>query len=276
MAQRFACSKSPTKKASPASCRAITAMLWNCKSAHMVCVISRTTLWNGKLLISNSVPDWYFLISLRAFSPLIFFTSCSSFHSLLLSVLFLPSLLLFSSFFSIFFPIFSLTALAHLAFYFLIFSLAALIRVIFVLQAISTNKNRFYMLHFTTYIPTLQLVIINKFIKVEQKWNIEINTCTKIKQTEQFMENTYCWTRCLFISWGIVSCNLSHVTFPMESFPFPFPLTPKNLIPLGVFSYSLSFMDSFCLSLSIILSFLFLLDCCRINNQMLQPSMHDL
>ena len=60
----------PTKKVSPASCRAIIAVDCRQRSAFNPCTISFTTHWNGSLLISNSVPLWYFFISLRALNPL--------------------------------------------------------------------------------------------------------------------------------------------------------------------------------------------------------------
>ena len=56
----------------------------------------------------------------------------------------------------------SLTLLALAPF---IYSLSALVNMIFVLHAISTNKKRLYLLYCTTYIPTLTLAVINKFIK---------------------------------------------------------------------------------------------------------------
>ena len=66
---KFDCSKSPTRKASPASCKAIIGILWNCKSTLIPCEISLTALWNGNFLIKVLVLDWYFLISLRASTP---------------------------------------------------------------------------------------------------------------------------------------------------------------------------------------------------------------
>ena len=57
------------------------------------------------------------------------------------------------------------TSPALLALTIFIFSLSAVVNVTFVLSAISTNKNRFYLLYFTTYIPTLILTVSNKFIK---------------------------------------------------------------------------------------------------------------
>ena len=38
---------------------------------HSDCAISLTTLWNGNLLISISALDWYFMISFKAFNPLL-------------------------------------------------------------------------------------------------------------------------------------------------------------------------------------------------------------
>merc|ERR1719397_2169203 len=69
MAQRLVSSNRPTRYASLASCRAITAELWNLRSVLKSWAISRTRRWKGSLRISNSVDFWYLLISLRATVP---------------------------------------------------------------------------------------------------------------------------------------------------------------------------------------------------------------
>ena len=71
---RFTCSSKLTKKASPASCKALTAMLWNLKSGLISCIISFTNLWNGNLLTNYSVLVWYFFISFKALIPLFIFS----------------------------------------------------------------------------------------------------------------------------------------------------------------------------------------------------------
>ena len=161
MAQWLACSKSPIRNASPASCSAIIAVLWKHKSACIDCAISWTTCWNGSLLINISVLDWYFLISLSAFIPL---------HTFYLSAfpLLLPAS--FSTISPLFFfsTIFSFISFALWALALFIFSLAALVNV-FVFHAISNNKTNARMLHFTTYIPMLRLISINWWKKVEPR-----------------------------------------------------------------------------------------------------------
>ena len=98
-----------------------------------------------------------FLNFLEGFNPfIIFFTTPSSFCSFLSTPFPQPSL----SFLSLSLTSLSLLALAHF-----IFSLCAHVNMVFVLHTISTNKNRFYLLYFTTYIPMLILAVINKFIK---------------------------------------------------------------------------------------------------------------
>ena len=69
IAQRLVSSKRPTRYASEASCRAITAEDWNLKSVLKSWAISRTSLWKGNLRIRSSVDFWYRLISLRATVP---------------------------------------------------------------------------------------------------------------------------------------------------------------------------------------------------------------
>ena len=100
---RFDCSRRPTKKVSPTSCKAIIAVDCRQRSALNPCTISFTTLWNGSLLISNSVPLWYFFIFLKALNPL--FTLFAS-----------PSICLSAPSFSSFFPFFLIALLP--SFYF--------------------------------------------------------------------------------------------------------------------------------------------------------------
>merc|ERR1719454_667290 len=69
MAQRLVSSKRPTRYASLASWRAITAELWNLRSVLKSWAISRTRRWNGNLRMSSSVDFWYLLISRRATVP---------------------------------------------------------------------------------------------------------------------------------------------------------------------------------------------------------------
>ena len=72
MAQMFACSRSPTRNASPASCNASTAELFNFSPSLCFCTISLTSLWKGTLWMRRSAPFWYFWISFRACIPCIF------------------------------------------------------------------------------------------------------------------------------------------------------------------------------------------------------------
>merc|ERR1711955_133620 len=69
MAQRLVSSRSPTRYASLASWRAITAELWNRRSVLKSCAISRTKRWKGSLRSSNSVDFWYLRISRNATVP---------------------------------------------------------------------------------------------------------------------------------------------------------------------------------------------------------------
>merc|ERR1712178_171393 len=69
MAHRFVSSNNPTRDASLASCRAITAELWNLRSVLKSWAISLTRRWNGSLRMSSSVDFWYLLISRRATVP---------------------------------------------------------------------------------------------------------------------------------------------------------------------------------------------------------------
>merc|ERR1711905_30906 len=69
MAQRLVSSKRPTRYASLASCRAITAELWNLRSVLKSWAISLTRRWKGSLRMRSSVDFWYLLISRRATVP---------------------------------------------------------------------------------------------------------------------------------------------------------------------------------------------------------------
>ena len=96
MAQMFAYSRSPTKNASPASCKASTAELCNFNPSLHFCMISLTSLWKVTLLMRRSAPFWYFWISIRACMPHCIFLCSSTFSSLMifncLSFLFLSVL----------------------------------------------------------------------------------------------------------------------------------------------------------------------------------------
>ena len=81
IAQMFACSRSPNKNASPASCKASTAELCSFNPSLHFCTISLASLWKGTLLIRRSVPFWYFWISFRACIPHCIFLSFSTFSS---------------------------------------------------------------------------------------------------------------------------------------------------------------------------------------------------
>ena len=107
IAHKFTRSRRSTRKASPASCSARTAALWNLNPSLICCVISLTNRWNGSLLISRSGPFQYFCISLRACIPhctflfLSFLSSlttyiCFSFWPLILRALFLFTSLVLS------------------------------------------------------------------------------------------------------------------------------------------------------------------------------------
>ena len=69
IAHRLVSSKSPTRYASLASWRAITAELWNRRSVLKSWAISLTRRWNGSFLMRSSVLFWYLLISRRATVP---------------------------------------------------------------------------------------------------------------------------------------------------------------------------------------------------------------
>merc|ERR1719192_2281296 len=69
MAQRLVSSKSPTREASLASCRAPMAADWNLRSVLKSWAISLTRRWKGSLRMSSSVDFWYLLISRRATVP---------------------------------------------------------------------------------------------------------------------------------------------------------------------------------------------------------------
>ena len=82
MAQIFACSRGPTKNASPASCSASTTELCNFSPSLHFCTISLTSLWNGTLQMSKCAPFWYFCVSFRACIPHWIFLCFSTFSSL--------------------------------------------------------------------------------------------------------------------------------------------------------------------------------------------------
>ena len=84
MVHIFACSNSPTRKASPDSCSAKIAILCNLSPSLLFCTISLTSLWKGSLQICKSAPFWYFWISLRACIPLCIFLCFSIFSSLII------------------------------------------------------------------------------------------------------------------------------------------------------------------------------------------------
>merc|ERR1712224_276726 len=69
MAQRLVSSKSPTREASEASWRAITAEDWKRRSVLKSWAISLTRRWKGSLRMRSSVDFWYLRISLRATVP---------------------------------------------------------------------------------------------------------------------------------------------------------------------------------------------------------------
>ena len=97
MAHRFICSRSPTRNASPASCKANTAKLCNFNPSLLFCTISLTSLWKGTFLIRRSAPFWYFWISFRACIPLCIFLCFSNFSSLIVfNCLFFLSLIHFA------------------------------------------------------------------------------------------------------------------------------------------------------------------------------------
>ena len=139
IAHKLACSIRPTRKASPASCNAKTAVLWSFRFPCCLWIISFTNLWNGTLRIRRSVPFWYFWISFRAcipfcvflcFSSLIVF-NCFLFLSLIHWALFWFSSLNFSN-------LLILLAPTSLALSIIAFSLVTLI-----ILAISSNGRWF-------------------------------------------------------------------------------------------------------------------------------------
>ena len=84
MAHIFACPRSPTKNASPASCSAKTAELCNFNPSLCLCRISLTSLWKGTLQISKSAPFWYFCISFSTWISHWIFLCFSTFSSLII------------------------------------------------------------------------------------------------------------------------------------------------------------------------------------------------
>merc|ERR1739842_258917 len=69
MAPRLVSSNRPTRKASEASWRAMTAEDWKRRSVLKSWAISLTRRWKGSLRMRSSVDFWYFLISRRATVP---------------------------------------------------------------------------------------------------------------------------------------------------------------------------------------------------------------
>ena len=143
IAHKLACSSRPMRNASPASCRAFTAIPWNLRLAHLSCTISWTSLWNGRHQMRSSDVVWYFLKSFQALIALLIF----------FLVLFSTSILPFLSFFPpVFFSFTSSISFTLFTFSTFIIFNSALVSVFFVFWAISINKDKF---HFTTSIPIL-------------------------------------------------------------------------------------------------------------------------
>ena len=158
IAHKFTRSRRSTRKASPASCSARTAALWNLNPSLICCVISLTNRWNGSLLISRSGPFQYFCISLRACIPhctflfLSFLSSlttyiCFSFWPLILRALFLFTSLVLSE--AIFL---SPATLAH--------SSVTFSEVTFIILAISINRR------WTLF----NLSYFSKFSSINTRW----------------------------------------------------------------------------------------------------------
>ena len=84
MAQIFACSRSPTKNASPTSCSAKTTELCNFNPSLHFVQSPLTSLWKDTLRMSKSTPFWYFCISFRACIPHWIFLCFSTFSSLII------------------------------------------------------------------------------------------------------------------------------------------------------------------------------------------------
>ena len=122
---KLACSNRPMRNASPTSCRALMAIPWNLRSAHLSCTISQTSLWKGRHWMRSSVIVCYLLISFRAFIPLLIF------FSVFFSTSFLPFLSFFPTPFSLFTASISFTLLAF--FTFILFS-SALISIFFIFR----------------------------------------------------------------------------------------------------------------------------------------------
>ena len=78
----------------------------------------------------------------------------------------------------------SLTSLTLLALAFFVFSQSALVKVVFVFHAMSTNKNRFYLLYFDTSIPTLRLQMNNQPTQWNKSGTQESTHSLKSNKTE--------------------------------------------------------------------------------------------
>ena len=139
MAQMFACSRSPTRNASPTSCNASTTELCNFSPSLHFCTISLTSLWKGTLQMSRSACFWYFWISFRACIPHCIFLCFSTFSSLMIfnCLSFLSFILSDLFWFSSLSFLISATSLplASLALYFFAFSFDT-----FTILAISNNR----------------------------------------------------------------------------------------------------------------------------------------
>ena len=206
------------RKASPASCKTMMAILWNCESSWIIWAIPLTTLWNGNFLISVSVLDWYFLLPLGLLAPSLHLHSflfptalsplLSSFSTFLLTYLMLTLLLLF----------FCSLGIGH--FY---FSCA----VSLVLCTISNNKNKFYMLHPSIYIPILILFLSNdSLVNISGRHKPMHAIENKTKQNNS--SNTCCWTKWLVIPWSHLSDEGSCFwfgDFSMGPFSFSLPFS---------------------------------------------------
>ena len=147
IAHKLACSISPTRKASLASCNAKTAELCSFRPSLHFCMTSLTNLWKGTLLMRRLAPFWYFWISFRACIPLCTFLFFSSFSSLIAVNFFLfLSLICWALFWFSSFSFSSLWILLSPASYPL--SCIAFTFVTFIVLAISNNGSWF---QFITY-----------------------------------------------------------------------------------------------------------------------------
>ena len=180
MAQIYACSRSPTKNASPASCSAQTTELCNFSPSLHLCTISLTSLWKGTLQMSKSTPFWYFCISFRAYIPHWIFLCFSTFSSLIIfnCLSFLSFILCALFWFSSlnFFISANFLSPVSLALSFFAFSFNTL-----TVLAISKNGR------WTWFSPYIFFKLYFSYIKANWKWN----TWTKIQQpTLQLVNKT--------------------------------------------------------------------------------------